>query len=286
MGHLPPGAAQRGSPVEDINALVPSVSIANMINVCEGALQRIEQALRMMVEADEMVTGLGLDSVWLNLVKHMESTKYDRYGGDKRDPVPEVIERLAHSIDGKAWNHLLNASGLRSFMDNASREQWGKALADGQAPAFTPDNIQATFEQLYASRGDMRERGVIEVFKRLSWNYKTNLPSRFGNRIVVRGVASHYRGYGYMSFHTNQLEDLERVFHVYDGRPEPDHRNGVDTMLRAAARDGETQAEDDYLHVRWYMNGNAHVTFKRPDLVDKLNAVLVRHYPGALPPAR
>lgn len=272
--------------MEDINALVPSVSITNMINVRDGALQRIEQALRMMVEADEMVTGLGLDSVWLSLVKHMESTKYDRYGGDKRDPTPEVIERLARSVDGKAWNHLLDASGLRSFMDNTSREQWSKALADGQAPAFTPDNIQATFEQLYASRGDMRERGVLDVFKRLSWDYKTNLPSRFGNRIVVRGVVSHYRGYGFMSFRANPLEDLERVFHVYDGRPEPDHRNGVSRMLESANKAGETEAEDDYIRVRWFQNGNAHVTFKRPDLVDKLNAVLVRHYPGALPPAR
>ena len=30
--------------------------------------------------------------------------------------------------------------------------------------------------------------------------------------------------------------------------------------------------------------GSGHVLFKRPDLVEKVNDIIARHYPGALPP--
>lgn len=40
---------------------------------------------------------------------------------------------------------------------------------------------------------------------------------------------------------------------------------------------------DDYLHLRWFKNGNGHITFKRPDLVEQMNLILAKHYPHALP---
>ncbi|EMK4811709.1 TPA: DUF4942 domain-containing protein, partial [Escherichia coli] len=36
--------------------------------------------------------------------------------------------------------------------------------------------------------------------------------------------------------------------------------------------------------VRGYQKGTVHIVFKRPDLVEKLNDIIARHYPGALPP--
>ncbi|EJL8870108.1 DUF4942 domain-containing protein, partial [Escherichia coli] len=30
--------------------------------------------------------------------------------------------------------------------------------------------------------------------------------------------------------------------------------------------------------------GTVHIVFKRPDLVEKLNDIIARNYPGALPP--
>ena len=45
---------------------------------------------------------------------------------------------------------------------------------------------------------------------------------------------------------------------------------------------GETQAENAYLHVKWSKKGSGHVLFKRPDLVEKMNGILAKHYPHAL----
>ena len=38
--------------------------------------------------------------------------------------------------------------------------------------------------------------------------------------------------------------------------------------------------------VKGFKNGNGHLTFARPDLVDQMNQIIGRHFPGALPPAR
>lgn len=43
------------------------------------------------------------------------------------------------------------------------------------------------------------------------------------------------------------------------------------------------QVENEYLQIRVYKNGNGHVTFKRPELVDRMNLIIAKHFPGALP---
>ncbi|EEU3419567.1 DUF4942 domain-containing protein, partial [Escherichia coli] len=40
----------------------------------------------------------------------------------------------------------------------------------------------------------------------------------------------------------------------------------------------------EYFTVRGYQKGTVHIVFKRPDLVEKLNDIIARHYPGVLPP--
>jgi len=42
------------------------------------------------------------------------------------------------------------------------------------------------------------------------------------------------------------------------------------------------EAENDYFHLRWFKNGNGHLTFKRADLVEQMNRILAKHYPNAL----
>ena len=100
------------------------------------------------------------------------------------------------------------------------------------------------------------------MFRRLSWQYKTNLPQKFGKRIVVTflttwGHANHRS--------TDQLDDLMRVFHVLDGKPEADHRHGCYALISDALRAQPcwpVLAENDYLSIRLFKNQNGHVTFQ------------------------
>ncbi|MET3217387.1 UNVERIFIED_ORG: hypothetical protein ABIC48_005171 [Burkholderia territorii] len=182
-------------------------------------------------------------------------------------------------IDIRGWDYLLSESGLRTFMDATAREQWSHQIAEGDVPELTADNIKATFTQLYGARGDMFERGVLQCFRRLSWNYRTNEPFRFGKRIIVRDLLSQ----GSTNHRiTNELDDLIRVFSVLDGKPEPDHRHGAYFLISDARRERQTEAANSYFHLRWNRNGNGHLTFSRTDLVDEMHRILAKHCPNAL----
>jgi hypothetical protein len=50
-----------------------------------------------------------------------------------------------------------------------------------------------TSEQLFHSRGDVFERGAINVFKVLSWDNKSNNLCKFGIKIIVTGFVQYDR---------------------------------------------------------------------------------------------
>jgi hypothetical protein len=279
------------SDLSDIGAVVKSVSIDNMLNQRAAVMQRVEQALAILREARDLAGAANIGFPRFKIdenVYSLSATLLDN------DCAAEVMEKIGKLVDRFAWQHMMNESGLRTFMDAKAREDWGRAIEKYDFPEFTFQNISATFRMLYSSRMDMFERGVVAVFRYLSWDYKTNRPFAFGKRVVMRGIRAHVTGsghkwgcpknFGYLSHHgTNALDDLVRVFSVLDGKPEPDHRGGMWSQISGADHRKEDFYDGPYFHLRWFLNGNGHLTFKRPDLVDKMNRILAKHYPGALP---
>lgn len=73
------------------------------------------------------------------------------------------------------------------------------------------------------------------------------------------------------------------MLRVLDGKPEADIRTGWYAQMGKQNRTTDPEPEDEYLRVKSFRNGNGHVTFKRPDLVDRMNLIIAKHYPGALP---
>ena len=278
--------------------LVKSVSIENMVNQRAAVVGKIAQAAELMREAAQLAgaahlgmprvtistsTSLGrggmgersLSDSYLHAGRAGETYKHD---AAQREDVDKLI-RLG--VDAAAWQYLMHESGMRSLMDAKAREKWDRAISDGDIPELNEPNVRATFTMLHDSRGEIFERGVIACFKNLAWVYKTNLPQKFGKRIVMTYLAGSY---GFQK--CDQLDDLIRVLSVLDGNPEPDHRNGVYSMLTKGGITFDRRlgtVENDYLSIRCFKNGNGHVTFKRIDLIDKMNLIIAKHYPGALP---
>jgi hypothetical protein len=203
--------------------------------------------------------------------------------------VQDGAEDLIKELDGRAWEYLLEQSGLKSFLDADARAKWSKAIEANDYPPLTRENIHATFRALYDTRGDMFERGVVEIFRSLSWDYRTNSPRKFGKRLILRYAVHVWKDGSFggpESRATDRLDDLLRVMSVLDGKPEPDYRQRSYTRLCEQGWPKTSQVADlGYLSLRGFKNGNGHVTFVRLDLVDKLNEILAKHHPNALPPA-
>jgi hypothetical protein len=62
------------------------------------------------------------------------------------------------------------------------------------------------------------------------------------------------------------------------------NRADVTRRLGDHIHDGRhsTRYEDEMFTIKYFQKGTAHISFKRPELVDKLNGIISRHYPGAL----
>lgn len=262
----------------DAAGLIPSVSIEAMLQRRDALHDLVEQIGALVAKADKLAAVGGFESV----SRYIDG---NRYSGNNRANVVSEAGRgeLKKALDAQGWRHLLQESGIRSFMSASKRKEWDEAIYSGKVPPLNRAAIAGTFEQLYEDRVGMLEQGVIEVFKRLSWHYKTNQPAAFGKKIIrscalSMGTLNHR--------FSDEMDDLLRIFHKLDGKAEPDHRNGAYFGLSEAIR-GRTDYVDDYVHVRVYRTAQTgHVTFKRPDLVERMNKILAKHYPNALPAAR
>ena len=262
--------------------LIKSVSIENLVMQRESVLERLQVIYDMLKETESISrsAGLGDCEYWLK----------DRYGcGMFR--IDDLIDTATNEIDSTGWQYLMSESGMRTYMDKQAREEWDKKIMERNVPPLTFENIRATFKLLFETKNEIFERGVINIFKSLSWDYKTNSPCKFGKKIILNNMVDYHRQYGFSIYtsNLNTLVDLERIFHIIEHQPIPDHRHDIAERVYQAVRQGngpelpDNTYEDERFLIRWYQKGSLHVTFKQPELIQALNTILVRHYPDALP---
>lgn len=263
--------------------LLKSISVDNMLQQRNAARDRMALAHRALQEVLEIETAALGPHHYSGLLLECCLDRSKRF--TDADGLPYFLRRH----DAVLWDKLLTETGLRTFMDAEARKTWDDGIAKTDVPEFTRENINATFAHLYEDRQTMFERGVVALFKHLSWEYKTNAPVKFGKRFVDRSVVwmmgKSHGGINYEA--ANRLDDLLRVLQVLDGKPEVDSRQGAFHALNDSGwpiKVQEVQVQD-LIRIRGFKNGNAHVTFLRPDLTDQLNLIIAKHYPHALPPA-
>jgi len=271
--------------IDDDNQLIPSVSISHLLQQRNAVLERLAQAVELLRETEALAKEAHIGIPDITVSDGGNDRKYV-VGGFTNSDLDCFFQQ---SVDGPAWSYLLDQSGLRSLMLAKRRKAFNDQLLNKEVPSLTRENITDTFSLMYQRRGLMLDEGIIDCFKSLSWSYKTNNPVKFGKRII-RSVLDVHGNYWFASRHAaDTLDDLLRVFHIADDKPEADHRFGayqlIDTALKSSGSFPK-HAENEYFDIKLFKNGNGHILFKRPDLVESLNRIVARHYPGALPPSR
>ncbi|WP_313473185.1 DUF4942 domain-containing protein [Rouxiella badensis] len=263
------------------NELILSTCIERVVTGRDSALKQIEQLIEQLDAISRLTSEIGGGTAqdWSMKSGH----RYDSWLTEKADKAMPAVTR---NIDSSIWRDLMLKSGMIALMDAQARDQWHKNLEEGDLPAINEVNILSTFEQLHQNRMDVFERGIINVFKGLSWDYKTNSPCSFGKKIIINNLVTHNR-WGFnlnWGWRRDQLADLERMLFLLDGKPIPDNRSDITTQLMAHIRDNPDKDvyEDDFFRIRYFQKGTAHLTFKRLELVERMNDIIAKHYPGML----
>jgi hypothetical protein len=274
------------------HALIPSISIEGLINARDGALETLRRAARDIEQAREAMRLLNVElpRVAVDVNGDRDGTALDK----------EHLDDIKQEIDRVAWAALFNQSGVSAIMSSKKRAELSGMLHDRNAgryhnttprpPELTADNIRATFADLYSKRGEMFDESVEEVFKKLSWDHKTNSPQRFQPKMILGyclqtnyGHAGSCAGVRY----DGVLPDLERVLHMLAGKPLPTYQMGLNhtandgallygVKVAIPATDGPS-----LFALRCYMKGTCHV-WVDSYLIDQMNRIMARLYPGVI----
>lgn len=189
---------------------------------------------------------------------------------DCRIKVPH--DTATRKIDIEFWRKAFDITGLAQLMDSQACDEFERSLRDDRVP-FTESAIRETFIRQIADSEMMFRRGIVNVFRFLSDDYKTNSnePFRVGSKIVISfAVEPSYAG-GLKIRHgsgENKINDIDRVFRTLNGEKfkEYDLRN----KLNIAFQRREVYA-DGFYKARAFKNGNMHMEFMRDDLLEKVN---------------
>ncbi|CAM6644857.1 TPA: DUF4942 domain-containing protein [Klebsiella quasipneumoniae subsp. similipneumoniae] len=264
----------------DHTDVICSTSIERIVTGRNTALAQIEVLMQQLSDISVLTDSIGGGKAneW-----GMRQYRYDCWLMEKPETAMKAITR---NIDRGIWRELMQRSGMLSLMDAAAREQWYNSLEKEDIPVVSEANILSTFEQLHHNKQEVFERGIINVFRGLSWDYKTNNPCYFGKKIIVNNLVKYDKwGCGLnWGCRRDQLADLERMLFLLDGKTIPDNRHDVTIRLMDFIRDNPHQRvfEDELFTIRYFQKGSGHITFKRMDLVEKMNDIIAKHYPGML----
>lgn len=263
--------------------VICSTSIERIVTGRNAALMQIKALIHQLEDISAITNSIG------GGVARDWAMKQDfRCGCWLMEKVETAMPVITRNLDRDIWQDLMKKSGMLSIMDAKARDQWYRNLESKDLPAISEESIYSTFEQLHRDKGEVFERGVINVFKSLSWHYKTNSPCRFGKKVIVSNLVS-YNQWGFTlnhSYRRDQLADLERMLHLLDGKPLPDNRSDLTARLYEHIRANPQMAkvyEDEYFSIKYFMKGSAHLTFRKPGLVEKMNDIVAKHFPEMLP---
>lgn len=195
------------------------------------------------------------------------------------------LESCRRDVDSAVWRFLIDASGLERLMDKQARDEF-RASLDNDPPPATADNCRATMELLMGDAGMIFQRGISNVFSKLDRRFRSHDGFKIGSRVVLSYAFNDYGGWGRGQDET--LRDIERTFYTLDGKVQPDRSAGIIGAIDTARHSGRAltrgawDVESDYFRFKTFKNGNAHLWFKRDDLLERVNQLLVDYYGAAL----
>lgn len=190
------------------------------------------------------------------------------------------IEQAERAMNKSLWRRSFDMTGFRAIMDTKAVQEFENSL-ERQPPDFTEANIQSIFLSLQQESHVMFRRGIVNTFRILSDNYKTNSsePFRIGRKLICDGMASNWHGthlvVNYNCNARNRLDDIDRVFKTLDGMKFTPR--SLEAEINAAWKEGRS-LENSYFQIKGFKKGTMHILVKREDLLERVNDLIAEHY--------
>lgn len=184
------------------------------------------------------------------------------------------LKSLITDVDRRMWRQTLTISGFNKYMDKVARREFEESL-EKEPPVFNIENVRTTLLSSYQQADTFMKRGVVELFRCLGANYKTNDAFKIGNKIILRNWFTVFCGDLSVNYQAEpEMNDLDRVVRTLDGVEFKEHLFSQSMRKVISKR----EYEDEYFKLKAFKNGNAHLWLKRDDITDKINDIIAEWY--------
>lgn len=263
-----------------MNAIIPHASIYERAANRDRAITLFAQAFDTLAEAAAAAAVAAPSGVYDLPALHIGAQGWPERDRDR------FLEKAQLAVDRGVWSDVVHACGFSRLMDKTAHEAFRAELRDNP-PAATVENLEATLARLMEDRDLIFKRGVATAFSRLDRRFRSHDGFKIGGRIVLSHAFDAFGIWNYRAKHDETLVDVERAFYLLDHQVQPDRLGGIYGVVSSARRDlglgaQAFTAEDAYFRVRGFKNGNLHLWFKRPDLVERVNLLLADYYGAAI----
>lgn len=257
-------------------ALVRKESIEELCGHRARALELYAQAFDLLVEAGQAVNRASPTGLFqIPETGYRGHTLFDIRAGRE-----EWVRLMRQAVDRSVWTHLAKLTELERLMDRQAHDEFRKQL-ESDRPEATPENCFATIQTFLGQADNIFKRGIANVFSALDRRFKTHDGFKVGSKIILTYACPEYLSLS-SGRHNETLRDVERTFCVLDGKRQPEWGDSFVRRASDATRQKPAEFEDDYFKIRVFKNGNAHLFFKRDDLVEEVNRLLGDYYGTAL----
>lgn len=256
--------------------LATRLTIPELVREFDAGMHELKQGLALIKQAEDR----------LGRAFATSGTHYDLLAFTHGDHALD-FEKKRIRMRGAAWRYLVSRAEIKKLASIKRAKEIDDMLAKPETlPEITTDNVMGWVQSLDGQAKRFLQEAAVEVYEWLRpsrGDYKTNNAFKIGKRVVLTYmVESTYTGRGIRVRYGSEdrVRALDNVLHLLDGKGVSPTRNGelADAINGRPAGDiGETT----YFRFRSFRNGNLHLEFRRPDLVQQLNAIGGKGLPAA-----
>lgn len=287
------GKNQAPPPNTDATLLNP-ITVTEMVAGYRKAIRMIEEGYQSLGDAQDLLT------VTFGNNRSFSVMDREHY----HDSNAEKVKRQLHKT---VWSVIVDKMDVWRMLSLKRAEELRKLLADGQItdsagqviqtlPEINEEEIFLMYQAMRENAAEFAEEFALEVYEWLTpgnkkysrWEaeYVTNkreARDRLGKKVILSWMIDSEWGnlrvrYG----KEDKLAALDRLFYLLDQQtpPEVNTYNSPIVVAINQSKPNSGFGETEYFKFRACQNGNLHLEFLRPDLVQQLNYIAGN--PGAL----
>jgi hypothetical protein len=260
-----------------VNELMPRQTIATLVEQHDAIQAQAQQGITLLFAAQALmkVACGGYASVLPDAYGFRRVDSWITYGKPE-----DAAAKAQLAIQEGFWKYTLAQTGVGAMMSPADRERMHKMFEEHKTPPFDLANVVATLQGLAENSDEIFKgaaRAVWELFRPgTSWanRHKTNADCSGVQRKVILSWGYSWSS-SYMDLDVKQrFNELNKVFHVLDGKGLPKADNNLGLQMEQARRAGQKGMETEYFKLAWFDSaGTIHLIFRRLDLLQQLNRI-------------